>query len=269
MFNPISAHRQEVSDRILKGFDADTIEKAPQFTPKSRRLRTSKNGTLWWDYRDHKGKKLIEGDDITIQGGKHITKNSDMLLKYTEQMKTELKDIIDSAEGFELTRDDKDWKQSATTPSQYLRFNKDGVRFAVRISDHTKATENNATVYAVNLETQRKRKKNGTYKEIETWVIDASLGNITPKNIGNVVSRISKLWSKYNTDAGFEKLRKFAEEHNIKPITSEDVELMELDLAEKFINANKIKDNGLCIAFQVLRAASRKVLESMLDEDDD
>ena len=278
MFNPISAHRQEVSDRILKGFDADTIEKAPPVyvdrgksrNGKNRRLRISKNGNLYMQYCDDDSKQQLVGEEIITSDGGHLIKNSDMLMKYTEQMKTELKDIIDSSKGFELTRDDKDWKQSKSTFSAYLKFKKDGVRFAVRVSDHTKPVENNSTIYAVHLETEAKRNnKNGTFRNIQYWVIDASLGNIVPKSISGVVNKISKLWNKYNSNSGFEDVMQFAKKHDITPDTPEDKEIMVAKLAETYLNEHKMKDDKLRIAYQVLRVVSRKVLETMINENED
>ena len=45
MFNPILAHRQEVVGRILKGFNADEIEKA-QYVNKYIQKQFSKTGKI-------------------------------------------------------------------------------------------------------------------------------------------------------------------------------------------------------------------------------
>lgn len=94
-----------------------------------------------------------------------------------------------------------------------LKFKKDGVRFNVRISDHTKPSENNAVISAVYLKIQNKKHYN-THRLVETWIIDASLGNVQPQNIVKIVTRISRLWKRYDSYAGHRLLKEFA--RNIK-----------------------------------------------------
>ena len=189
-----------------------------------------------------------------------------MLMVYTEKMKAELKSIIDSDAGFTNT---KDWKQSATSSSEYLGFKKDGVRFKVRTSDHTQSTNNYGTVYAVEIETKYDHRKDGAIRERETWVIDTTVGKIPPKNIRSVVNTISSLWVKYNSDDERKKIKQYAEREKMEPQSQEDIEYYEHELALKLIDKYSIKDDGLSIAYKVMLAVCNKVLNSMLPDDDE
>lgn len=286
MNNPVIAHRQEVIDRILKGFD-DEIEKSPQYirsnrgariSPKDVITRCTKNGAYlqgkngkehYYSWRDLMKRKLVAGDDIVTSSGRHITKNKDKfktLMVYTEKMKKELWDIIDSDEEFTNT---KYWKQSSTTDSAYLRFKKDGVRFKVRASDHTQSSENNATIWAIKIERKIDSNKDGSIRERETWVIDTTIGKIPPKNMRSVVNTISSLWVKYNSDDEREKIKQYAEKEKMEPQSDEDVENYGHVLTLKLLDKYSIKDDALNLGFKVMEAICHKVLNSMLPDDDE
>ena len=107
MYNPILAHRQEVVDRILKGFD-DVIEKSPQLIRRNHHhnpkdvVRYTKNGAIvlsknnteyYVPYNKRMKRSLVVGEDEITPSGRHITKNTDKskrLMVYTEKMKAEL-----------------------------------------------------------------------------------------------------------------------------------------------------------------------------------
>lgn len=256
MFNPISAHRQEVSDRILKGFDADTIEKAPQLRTKMRRERISKEGHPWFDYRSHKNRILIHGKDVILNNGQRITTNSKMLLKYTKQMKDEVKENLTSM-GCTILGESGDWKNT-DTGSSYLRFKYGKLRFEMRISDHTKPTENYGLVEKLRLFRHNNR---------DTWYIDANLGRIKPQFIKTTVKWISRLWNKYNSNESLVKLKDYVEKQNVDFISESHIYDDACQLAEKYINENNVADGKLQIAYRVLTAIFYRILYDMYDED--
>ena len=189
-----------------------------------------------------------------------------MLMVYTEKMKAELKDIIDSDEGFTHV---KDWHPSKTSSSEYLSFKKDGVRFKVRASDHTQSSKNYGTICAIDIEKKYDHKKDGSIRVREIWVIDTTVGKIPPKNIRGVVNTISSLWVRYNTDDERKKIKQYAEKEKMEPQSEEDIENYGHELAIKLLDKYSIKDDDKNLGYKVIEAICHKVLNSMLPEDDD
>lgn len=267
MYNPIIAHRQEVIDRIVKGFadDIDEIEKA-QYVHKRRLLRYSKNGTWYYDYNDPKNKRLILGDDKLTERKLHITINSKMLLHYTDEMKDEVRQKLTSM-GCTLLGQNKDWNKSKKG-SYYLKFDNEGTKFKIRVSDHTKSTVDNGTVFVVFPRENIEELDDSRIRKRVTWYIDASLGRIQPKDIGKIVSRINSFWKKYNTKERFRELNEYVEKHKseLNNVDECDEEETIYQFAENYINENGIKDDGFCIAYQILYYLFGGIIRPIIDE---
>lgn len=76
MFNPILAHRQEVSERILKGFGANEIEKA-QYVHKYIQKQFSKTGKIRYLYETTKNLKRIMGEkNVKKKNNKEVAENT-------------------------------------------------------------------------------------------------------------------------------------------------------------------------------------------------
>ena len=187
-------------------------------------------------------------------------------------MKAELKDFINSADGFKLSRNGE-WKRISPTTS-YLFFRKDGVRFVVDFSDKNQSSENPFICDIYYIFGRGKKldiDEHESYEVVVIWFIYVNFSNVPPNgfvNLVKLVKKICKLWKKYyHSEAGYEILRKFAEEQNFIPeFDLYEPEIDPMKMAEKFINEHNLKDDKLRSTFNVLSAAYRFVLDDMVDD---
>ena len=254
MNNPILEHRQKVQERILKGFE-DELEKA-QYVHKYIRKEITKTGKTRYVYAESKNVERIKGKKKMIGDNKEITidKRHKSLMAYTDEMKTELGREIQSLDGVSRLN----WSNSNTTESNYLKFSKDGVKFKVRISSHTQASASNEVLFPM------------YYSERDRgWLIDANLGHYKPNDVKKAVENVCELLSKYDNDDMIAKLKAFADKQGIEPSDDEEAMNMSYDLAKKYVNEKKIKDDKYGSAYQVIRYVGILALGEILDEERD
>ena len=187
-----------------------------------------------------------------------------MFLKYTDKMRSELLELIDSAAGIELVGKEKGWQKSITAPSYYLQFKKDSIRFAVKVSDNDRG--NNEVLCR---EFRYKQGGYKSYRDAETWVIDASSGNIMPGEICEVVDYLYDLLITYDTYESLEDIKEVAILHKMVPMGCDDVEMWNYKLADIFMTDHGIADDDYCIARKLMRVLCREVLGAMSVEDFD
>ena len=252
MNNPILEHRQKVQERILKGFENE-LEKA-QYVHKYIRKEITKTGKTRYVYAESKNVERIKGKKKMVGTDKEITidKRHKTLLPYTDEMKVELGTEILSLDGVSRLN----WSNSNTTESNYLKFSKDNIKFKVRISSHTQATASNEVLFPM------------YYSERDrSWLIDANLGHYKPKDVKKAVENVCELLSKYDNDETIGKLKALADKDGIEPTDDEEAMNMSYDLASKYINERKIKDDKFGSAYQVIRYVSVSALAQILDEE--
>ena len=183
-----------------------------------------------------------------------IDKRHKSLMAYTDEMKTELGREIQSLDGVSRLN----WSNSNTTESNYLKFSKDGVKFKVRISSHTQASASNEVLFPM------------YYSERDRgWLIDANLGHYKPNDVKKAVENVCELLSKYDNDDMIAKLKAFADKQGIEPSDDEEAMNMSYDLAKKYVNEKKIKDDKYGSAYQVIRYVGILALGEILDEERD
>ena len=253
MDNPILAHRQEVIDRIVKGFSTGEIEKA-QYVHKYLSKEITKTGKTRYVYAQPKNVERIKGKKKMVGDDKEITidKRHKTLMPYTSEMKEELKTEILSLDGVSDVR----WSNSNSTESSYIRFKVGGEKFKVRISSHTKATQRNEVLFPM------------YYSDRDRcWLIDANLGHFKPKDVTSAANAVSEKLEKYDNDETIELLKTFADKHKIEPTDDEEVLNMSYDLADKYINEKKIKDDKYGSTYQVIRYVGISALSLILDEE--
>ena len=187
-----------------------------------------------------------------------------MFLKYTDKMRSELLELIDSAAGIELVGKVKGWQKSITAPSYYLQFKKDSIRFAVKVSDND--CGNNEVVCR---EFRYKQGGYELYRDAVTWVIDASSGGIMPGKICEVIDFLYDLLITYDTYKGLEDIKEVAIRHKMIPIGCDDVDMWECKLADIFMTDHKIVDDECSMARKIIRVLCREVLGAMTVEDFD
>ena len=187
-----------------------------------------------------------------------------MFLKYTDKMRSELLELIDSAAGIELVGKEKGWQKSKTAPSYYLQFKKDSIRFAVKVSDNDRG--NNEVVCR---DFRYKQGGYELYRDAVTWIIDASSGGIMPGKICEVIDFLYDLLIKYDTYEGQEDIKEVAILHEMVPVGCDDVEMWDYRLADIFMKEHKIVDDKYCLARKIIRILSHAVLGAMSVEDFD
>ena len=254
MKNPILTKRIEVCKTILKGFaDDNSLEKA-QYVHKYIRKEMTSNGRTRYIYAQPRNVERIKGKKKMLDNGKEITLKSKTLMPYTDEMKEELGKEILSLDGVTKLY----WRNSNSTESNYLKFKKGDVKFKVRISSHTQSTERNEVMFPL---------EHRISHSFSGWFIDANLGHYKPNDVKNVAEKVCSLLEKYDTKDMADKIKSFAENQKIIPITSDDVGDMSYSLAEKYVNEKKLKDDKFGTMFQVIKYVGAKALDEMVDEE--
>lgn len=187
-----------------------------------------------------------------------------MFLKYTDKMRSELLELIDSAAGIELVGKEKGWQKSKTAPSYYLQFKKDSIRFAIKVSDNDRG--NNEVVCR---DFRYKQGGYELYRDAVTWIIDASSGGIMPGKICEVIDFLYDLLITYDTYEGLEDIKEVAIRHKMIPMGCDDVCMWEYKLADIFMTDHGIVDDDYCITRKLMRVLCRQVLGAMSVEDFD
>ena len=252
MNNLIIAHRQEVSDRILKGF-ADEIEKA-QYVHKYLSKEITKTGKTRYVYAQPKNVERIKGKKKMLGNDKEITidKRHKTLMPYTSEMKEELGRGIQSLDGVVNVR----WSNANTTESNYIKFKLGGTKFKVRIAEHTPATQSNEVLFPL------------SYSEKDRcWLIDANLGHFKPQDVTDAAKTVCVLLEKYDNDETITKLKAFADKHKIEPTDEDEALNMSYDLATKYVNEKKLKDDKFGSTYQVIRYVATSALMEIVDEE--
>ncbi len=181
-----------------------------------------------------------------------IDKRNKTLMPYTTEMKEELEREILSLDGVSSVK----WSNANSTESSYIRFKVNGVKFKVRISSHTTATNRNEVLFPM------------YYSDRDRcWLIDANLGYFKPKDVAKSAKAVCKQLEKYDNDETIELLKDFADKKKIEPQDDEDIDDLSYDLATKYINEKKLKDDKFGTTFQVVRYISRFALGEILDEE--
>lgn len=267
ILNPILSHRQEVRDKIIKGFEADIIEKAPLIKKPFVWRISHLSGKPYKDYNyeDKDGIK-VEGKDKMIKNGLIISQNvkeNHTLLTYTNEMRIELKNKLksigctfpDNSTWYRSRKDDKS--------SYYLTFNKGGMTYEIRISDHTSGAPDNSVIYEWNYRLDPV--KHGKKRLLEeTWMLDASLGRLQPKDVVASVKRMSALWSKYNSNKGFQELKKYAIKKGFNKFSSSEIPVKASFLAQDFINDNELEDDSVMTTYRALAVIGESVLTDII-----
>ena len=252
MYNPIAAHRQEVSDRIHKGFETDELTKA-QYVHKYLDKVMTKTGKTRYIYAQAENVKRIKGKKKMLPHSKEITLKSKSLMPYTDEMTAELEQKICSLQGVQGAK----WS-NASTDSKYLKFKRNGFKFKVRVSDHTQKTDKNEVLFPL------------FYSDSDReWMIDANLGHFKPNDVAQAVTSVCDLIDKYDNEKTAGKLEKLANDNGIEPIDKDDAYNKAHDLASKFINEKKLKDDKFGTTYQVLYFISVPVLSHIVDKERD
>lgn len=247
MNNPILEHRQMVQERILKGFESDELEKG-QF--KYTEIVTTKSGKKRYVYPpDVRGLKKVKGKSIKVDDDMEITNHQNVM--YDDIKKNDLKKKIlalDGVSGFKISGKN----------SQYYKFKKDGANFKIRIAGHTRSSEDNEVLFPI------------FYHSVDrAWFIDVNLGDYKPKTAALIVDNITKKLSKYDNDDTVSKLKKYANEHDIKPNLKDDefdVYNKAYELASKYIEDNELEDDEYRTTYQVLRYVGATALNEIAED---
>lgn len=267
ILNPILAHRQEVRDKIIKGFEADIIEKAPLMKKDAIWRISHLSGKPYRDYNYHDSlRKRIKGKDKMLKNGLIITQNvkeNHPLLTYTNAMRTELKNKLrlmgcTFPEGSTWYRSRSDDKSS-----YYLTFSKNHMTYVVRVSNHTSAAPDNSTIYEWNYHLNKVRQGKKIVMD-EKWVLDASLGRLQPQDVTTAVKIMSALWSKYNSNKGFQELKKYAIEKGFNKFSSSEIPVKASFLAQDFINDNELEDDSVMTTYRALAVIGESVLTDII-----
>ena len=253
MLSPILEKRRQVTERIIKGFERDELEKA-QYVHKYLNKEITKTGKTKYIYAQPKNVERIKGKKKMLGDDKEITidKRHKTLMPYTTEMKDELKTEILSLNGVSGIK----WSNASSTESSYIRFKVDGAKFKVRISSHTPASQRNEVLFPMYF-SDRDR----------CWLIDANLGHFKPKDVAKAAKSVCDLLEKYDNDETIAKLKDFADKVKIEPTDDEEVLNMSFDLASKYINEKKLKDDEYGSTYQVIRYVGTSALSLILDEE--
>ena len=254
IINPILRHRQEVSEKIIKGFETDELEKSQYWQHKYIDKVPTKSGKKRYLYADTKGIRRVWGKRVNLGKGKEMTQVNGTL--YDSMKKNDLKRKILTLDGMTNFKEVLSGKETT-----YYKFKKDGIGFKIRIAAHTRSSEDKEVLPPIFY-----------HDRDRAWFIDANLGNYNPRNVMLAVNSIATKLSEYNNDEMIGKLKDYANENKIKPNLSDD----EFDtynkadkLAAEYIKDNELEEDKFGTTLQVLKYVSVSALNEIIEETED
>ena len=187
-----------------------------------------------------------------------MNENSNTILFYTKEMMREVEESLTST-GYVLRGKNNGWRKNVDTGESFLKIKKDDITLEICVFNHGYSPKTQAFPPTVEF-----------YESIEVWYINASLGHIQPKDLGNIVNKLYHFWNEYRGQDGFNELKDYVAKHNSK---LDDVDICESEIAiyefaDQYINEKGIKDDKLHIPYCVIEAALNKIIRPILYEND-
>ena len=252
IIHQIEINSIEKAEDILQEAGTEQLFKAAQFHFKYID-KVFKNGHVRYIYANPKNVRKIKGKKKKLSHGREITidRKDKFMLRYTEELRTDLISKISKLNGLEIT---KPWKKAKKTDSYYIHYKMNGMKYKVRSSDHSTPSERNEVVPHVKF-------NNDTHY----WLIEASLGKYQPDDVVEITKNIDTASKKYDTDKFTEKLTTFATKYKFEPQYEDECQDMAHSLTEKYINDNHLKDDKYGTLFQVIYRKAVEALSELVE----
>ena len=250
-YDSIKKQRLLIAENIIKSFQIgdDDIEKAQWRAHKyvNKRLNP-KTGKIVYEYITTSDIKRISGKKKIVPskkgGGMEITidKKGKTLLRYDEEDIQETYDLLSRIPNVKSLKRRTSSKEN--TQTDYLNFKLNGQYYKIRMSDHSRKTDNNSIIIGIEYDL--------SYDE---WHIDASIGRYKPNDVATIVQNIDAGIRKYKSGKENEKLTSFVTEEldNMEDYESEtlyDVDI--LHIAKNYMNKKRIQDDKYGTQFQAI-----------------